>query len=467
MKKIISLFLTALCLMSLLTITVSAKSEPVRHVYVTIADEKGNLVLTAKPVEHLEGMTLDDALRAAHKSYHKSGDAAYATENTAYGISMTKLWGVENGGAYGYMVNNASPASLADNVAPGDHIYAYVYTDTAAFSDTYSFFDKISASADQNGEVTLTLTKSGFDENFAPKNEPVEGAVITINGEKTDFVTDKNGNVTLSYEKAGTHVISAEAEGMTLVPPVCLFTTPGITYVSLSDETGKLVLAYEPIFVTDKDRDGILSIHDALTIAHEKAALGEYRAELDAYGDLTVTSLLGVSGRKYGCYIDGSLVYRLAEPLSEENHIQAFIYTDNEAFSDKFTYFSKETLTFENGKEELTLFAYGVADSGHFVSEAVSSASITVNGKEIGVKTDKNGKFTLSAKDLTPDMTNIISAVSDKTAIVPPILAVSAETIANAGKMSAPVILWLFVIVILGATVVFTVRAIMYNKKRK
>ena len=68
---------------------------------------------------------------------------------------------------------------------------------------------------------------AGYDENYAPISLPVEGAVITINGEKTDLVTDANGEVAITYDKAGELLISAAHAELNLTPPVLLATVEG------------------------------------------------------------------------------------------------------------------------------------------------------------------------------------------------------------------------------------------------
>ena len=50
-------------------------------------------------------------------------------------------------------------------------------------------------------------------------------------------------------------------------------------YVSISDGDGNLVLAYEPITVSDADGDGTLSISDALYFAHEAKYEGGAEAD--------------------------------------------------------------------------------------------------------------------------------------------------------------------------------------------
>lgn len=43
----------------------------------------------------------------------------YATDTGDYGLYITKLWGTENGGSYGYCLNNAACMSLTDPVVQG------------------------------------------------------------------------------------------------------------------------------------------------------------------------------------------------------------------------------------------------------------------------------------------------------------------------------------------------------------
>ena len=135
-----------------------------------------------------------------------------------YGLSITRLWGVENGGAYGYYVNNQMSMGLTDTLNAGDYVTAYVYTDTTGWSDTYTYFDVNTA---EPGEITLTLSAVGFDPvSYAPVSTPVAGASITVNGNAVDVVTDENGEASVSV-KAG-DVVSATSEKLVIVPPCCV-----------------------------------------------------------------------------------------------------------------------------------------------------------------------------------------------------------------------------------------------------
>jgi len=162
-------------------------------------------------------LTITDALAAAHAAFYPQGVEGYATEMTDYGLSMQKLWGVENGGSYGYYVNNASAFNMTDPIADGDYVAAYSYADLEGWSDTYTWFDDLVVVP---GEVTLTLSAAAFDESWNPVTLPVGTARILINGEATDFYTDDHGDVTLTV--AAGDVISAAVDGMVIVPPVCV-----------------------------------------------------------------------------------------------------------------------------------------------------------------------------------------------------------------------------------------------------
>ncbi len=228
MKKIATLLL-ALCLFICIPATTAfAAAAPCPTVTVTIADDKGKLVLKQEQVQLTDTdndgkLTLNDVLYATHEKCYTGGAAAgYKSENGAYGLMLTKLWGVENGGSYGYYLNNKAASSLADEVKDGDCITAFVYTDLKNYSDTYCFFDVNTVSCKTGEDVTLTLMAAGFDENWQPITVPVKGASILLDGEKTDFVTDENGKVTFSVDKAGSYTVSAKSATATLVPPLCV-----------------------------------------------------------------------------------------------------------------------------------------------------------------------------------------------------------------------------------------------------
>ena len=288
MKKAISMMLAVLLILSIGVIGAAAEEpapELAAAIFVTIADQEGKTPVAAKSVTVIDTdqdgvLTINDALYCAHEQFYEGGAAAgYATKVTQYGLSLDKLWGSANGGSYGYYLNNASAWSLTDPVKDGDYLAAFCYTDLVGWSDHYSFFDKLRGVMQQGEEFTLTYSEAGYDEKWNPVTLPVEGAVITVDGEPTGFTTDAAGKATLSISEPGKHIVRATVEGKRLVAPVFVAT----------------VVAAGTHKKGDADTDGDITILDATRIQRFIADLiGEDEIDLisaDADGDGDVTVL--------------------------------------------------------------------------------------------------------------------------------------------------------------------------------
>lgn len=227
MKKLYAISLATLMAVSTWDVTAYAENDLQAEVYVTISDEKGELVLTQEKVmvtdtDNDGTLTIHDALYTAHEENYEGGAAeGYASSMGEYGMQLDRLWGTANGTSYGYCVNHQSAMGLGDSVKDGDFINAYVYTDLTAWSDTYCYFDANTIKTDAGKEIALTLSAAAYDAEWNPIVLPVEGAVIKINGEATEYTTDKEGKVTICIETEGAYVVSADSDNMTLVPPVC------------------------------------------------------------------------------------------------------------------------------------------------------------------------------------------------------------------------------------------------------
>lgn len=244
MKKTILTLIAAALIFNAASLPAYAEDTDV--VYVSIADENGNLVLPYCPVELLDAdgnglLTIDDALYMAHKTYYETGvENGYCSEVGDWGTAITKLWGVENGGSYGYYVDNTAAMSLDDSITADCYIAAFIYTDTSSFSDTYCYFNVQQYPNALAGEnVSLTLYAAGYDENYAPISYPVAGAEITIDGVPSGIFTNDNGVALLSLDAAGNYVISAVSDTQTLVPPVCL-----VSVAEPAPQTGDLTVWY-------------------------------------------------------------------------------------------------------------------------------------------------------------------------------------------------------------------------------
>ncbi len=227
MRKILtSVVLTAVLLCALCVPMLAA--DATATVYVTIVN--GSPVVTQEAITVTDvdkdgALTINDALWLAHDAKYTGGVAAgYATATGDYGLYITKLWGVANGGSYGYYLNNTSASNLTDTVKSGDYLTAYAYTDTTNFSDTYCYFGANTLEAYQGLAFTLTLSAAAYDESWNPIVKPVEGASILIDGVDSGLKTGADGKVEITIDTAKTCVITATSASATLVTPVCTVT---------------------------------------------------------------------------------------------------------------------------------------------------------------------------------------------------------------------------------------------------
>ncbi len=227
MKKFISLLVSCLLICICFATFAFAEGENSVNVYVSIAN-KGTLAVayekvTVTDIDEDGKITVNDTLYAVHEAKYQGGAEAgysyYSTEQ--YGLSIGTLWG-DKSGCFGYYINNASAWSLEDSVKDGDYVYGFVYSDAENWSDSYSFFDKSTVSADNGSEITLTLSKSGYDADWNPITVAVEGATITVDGVDTDVKTDANGEAVIKITDSGNHIISAKSDSEILVPAVCI-----------------------------------------------------------------------------------------------------------------------------------------------------------------------------------------------------------------------------------------------------
>lgn len=224
MKKSVSLIICTVMLLSMMLVFAAAEANPT--VYVNISDGSGEIALAYKSVSVTDAdgdgaLTISDALYCTHEAYFEGGAAAgYVVENTQYGISLVKLWGVENGGSYGYCLNNAPAMSLADAVKDGDVVSAYAYSDTVGFSDVYAYFNENECGIDENQNVSLQLFYISYDENYNPVTAPLADAEIYYNGEAAGVKTAADGSFTINVG-AMDGIVTAKSSSLTLVPPVC------------------------------------------------------------------------------------------------------------------------------------------------------------------------------------------------------------------------------------------------------
>ena len=233
MKKFLALLLALTMALSL--VTTGAWAADSIQVTVTIANQgaiavgKNDTLMAQVPVTvtdlNKDGkFTYDEAMTAAHKAYYEKGEAGFAMD----GSMCSMLWGVETKNLCFYRNNEQTGFINEQSITANDNLVAFPYMDTTGFSDRYGFFNQETVSAKTDEAVTLNLQGQGYNESFVMTTEPVVGAELEVyqNGkfQKLNVVTDDKGNSTISFDKAGKYVVSAQKSGIKWVPPVCIVT---------------------------------------------------------------------------------------------------------------------------------------------------------------------------------------------------------------------------------------------------
>lgn len=198
--------------------------EEMNTVTVIVTKGRDILCFASVDVTDIDGdgvMTINDALTIAHTEYCDAGAEGYVSYKSDYGLSLGLLWGIDNGGAYSYYINNLSPMDLADEVVGGDVIHAFIYEDTAAWSDTYCWFDTAVLTASAGESLTLTLSSMGYDESWNVVVAPLGGVMLTMDGVYTGIISSSDGTVTFTAPEAGEYLLSAVSDEFVLCAPAC------------------------------------------------------------------------------------------------------------------------------------------------------------------------------------------------------------------------------------------------------
>lgn len=295
------------------TFTVSNKG-----VLATTSDGKAaiELPVTVKDVNKDGILTYHEALVALHEAYCPGG------YDPGDGF-VQKFWNVvtDPKGSYYFLKNNAALSmgvtDKTSTVAQGDKLYCCVFTDEKNWSDAICYFTKTEVAAQAGKAFTLNLQggSSMAVGGYNPGN--LAGAQVGIwkDGKFTAIdgaVTDKNGNVTLTLNKAGTYIISASGEVQTqianwaggngneiitviapLTAPYCVVTVTGtaVTYANVTfsyQEAGNQeVFAFDEKIASnlaesygyrDLVEDGVSAL-DVLVHAHELVFFDQFTPE--------------------------------------------------------------------------------------------------------------------------------------------------------------------------------------------
>ncbi len=174
-------------------------------------------------------------------------------------------------------------------------------------------------------------------------------------------------------------------------------------YVTIIDDKAKVVLEQEEIETVDVDGDGVLTINDALYIAHENFYKGGAEAGYgfadSSYGGYMLTKLWGVeNGGSYGIGINNQLSnVGLADMIQNGDLIDAYCYRDLKNWSDKYSRFDKRIIEVNRKKAvKLKLTYLGFTSDYSTVEKPVKNAVIYDGKKKTDYKVNKKGVVKLT-----------------------------------------------------------------------
>ena len=387
------------------------------------------LPVTVKDADADGILTFHDALVALHEAYRADG-YGYTRQ---LGVTVTKLWGVETN-ATSFFKNGEELTKMVDHetstVEDNDQLYAVVVTDKTDRADCFTWFDKTEVTVKVGESFKLTLT--GKSDDYAKSGAvgiPVgtweDGAFTALKNVKTDI----DGNVTLSFDKAGTCLVTAkgvltgsrydydfdydEDIDCPTIAPYCVVTVeeaakPGpadsaTVYFTLSNQgvlaqTSNGQAAIElPVTVTDLNGDSILTYDEALVALHEAYCPGGYEISGGFVTKLWDIVTENKSGSHYFLKNNEALSMGVTDKTStvaQGDQLYACVLKDVFKYSDVICYFDSRALTVEAYKD-ITLNLQGGS------SMAVGGYNPgSVAGAQVG--TWKDGTFT-AIKDAVTD----------------------------------------------------------------
>ena len=149
-------------------------------------------------------VTINDAFIKVHTDHSANGASDFTTEESSYGLFITKFWGEQNS-SVAYVLNNAFASSLTTELKRNDVICAYFYDDTVNWSDIYTYIDgKTTISV--NNDIAYTVKGLASSGEVMPK-----GATVKVYNSEGAEVTDiassvgADGTFVLNFAQAGNY----------------------------------------------------------------------------------------------------------------------------------------------------------------------------------------------------------------------------------------------------------------------
>lgn len=170
-------------------------------------------------------------------------------------------------------------------------------------------------------------------------------------------------------------------------------------YGEIAGDKERKAIAAASIELNDK---ASYNLDDVFTAAHdlyyEGGADAGYASDNGEYG-LYITKFWGDESGNFGYQVNGGTepVMGLSHEVKDGDYIDVCIYKNTYPDTENYTKFDKVNKeVFVNEAVELTLSEAGYDENWNTVFAPCSDADITVNGENRGIKTDKDGRATLS-----------------------------------------------------------------------
>ena len=372
MKKIISVFLSVTMLVSALSVGTVAfadenKTPKTATVEYSVFDG-GYYTMEPKTItvssdlsdkykdevgynDKSDEPTILDVFIAAHIDMFGEDFMEYAPLKASGSSGITSAFGEETS-ALSYRLNGATDNgsgvwyNLDTEVKSGDYVDTMFYQDTSGYTDKYvSLGGRDIKSA--TGDVTLTATYEGFDENWATVILPAQGLNISVDGVSVG-TTDENGQITLKLSQCKTYVVTASGEisGSKIFEPYTRVTVATQLYNAL----GAQLSGGADFLLKSVDSLTIEKAADFLAYLNGGANVDKYKADYVA----SVKSMLDSNNGKLVSTINGEVksdlaLYGAVIPALEKlgydakkfegyDLVSAFESTDTDSISNPYYY---------------------------------------------------------------------------------------------------------------------------------
>ena len=295
--------------------------------------------------------TILDVFIAAHIDMFGEDFMEYAPLKASGSSGITSAFG-ETTSALSYRLNGATDNgsgvwyNLDTEVKSGDYVDTMFYQDTNGYTDKYvSLGGRDIKSA--TGDVTLTATYEGFDENWATVILPAQGLNISVDGVSVG-TTDENGQITLKLSQCKTYVVTASGEisGSKIFEPYTRVTVATQLYNAL----GAQLSGGADFLLKSVDSLTIEKAADFLAYLNGGANVDKYKADYIA----SVKSMLDSNNGKLVSKIGGEVksdlaLYGAVIPALEKlgydakkfegyDLVSAFESTDTDSISNPYYY---------------------------------------------------------------------------------------------------------------------------------